>query len=277
MINKIAFIKLGGSLITDKSRPYIERKGIISQLAEEIKEILELEPNINFVLGNGAGSFAHPSAAKYKTKEGFINANSKYGACVVQNDAVAINRIVINGFLKKKIPVMGVSPHDLILSASRKLKSIWLEPIIYMLKKEIIPVVHGDVLVDENQGVSIFSCDKVLQLIAKNLDLSLWKEVFFISVGNFPGVLDVNNKLVGKLTPKIFNKLIKQGAFVQTGNVDVTGGMRTKIEELAEMSKLGIKTYIVDGRHSGSIKKLFLEKKIIGTELTSWNLTENTI
>lgn len=131
------------------------------------------------MLGNGAGSFAHPSAAKYKTKEGFINANSKYGACVVQNDAVAINRIVINGFLKKKIPVMGVSPHDLILSSSGKLKSIWLEPIIYMLKKEIIPVVHGDV--------------------------------------------------------------------------------------------------IIDGRARGSLKKLFLEKEITGTELTGWSLAENTI
>ncbi len=190
MIKKIAFIKLGGSLVTDKSRPYTEKREVISRLAEEIKEILRLESEISFVLGNGAGSFAHPSAAKYRTKEGFLNKNSKFGSCVVQYDAVTINRIVVNGFLKKKISVMGVSPHDIMLSASRKLKSIWLGQIIQMLEKKIIPVVHGDVLIDEDQGVSIFSCDKALQLIAKNLDLRSWQEVFFVSIGNFPGVLD---------------------------------------------------------------------------------------
>ena len=260
MVNKIVFIKLGGSLITDKGRPYIEKQEVISRLAEEIKEILKLEPSISFVLGNGAGSFAHPSAAKYKTKEGFLNKNSKYGSCVVQHDAVTINRIVVDGFLKKEVSVMGVSPHSFMLSASQKLKSMWLEQIIHMLKKKIIPVVHGDVLVDENQGVSIFSCDKVLQLIAKNLDLGWWKEVFFVSVGNFPGVLDVEKRVVKRLTPQIFCRLVKEGAFVQTGHVDVTGGMKTKIEELVEVSKLGIRTLIIDGRNSGSLKKLLCQR-----------------
>ena len=59
------------------------------------------------MLGNGAGSFAHPSAAKYRTKEGFLNKNSKYGSCIVQHNAVAINRIVVDGFLKKKFRLWG--------------------------------------------------------------------------------------------------------------------------------------------------------------------------
>lgn len=121
---------------------------------------------------------------------------------------------------------MGVSPHDIMLSTLRKLKSIWLEQITQMLKKKIIPVVHGDVLIDENQGVSIFSCDKALQLIAINLDLSLWKEVFFVSVGNFPGVLDGKNRVIKKLT------------CVQTGHIDVTGGMRTKNRRIDRNGKI---------------------------------------
>ena len=275
MIRKIAFIKLGGSLITDKSRPYTEKQDVISRLAEEIKEILKLRPEMSFVLGNGAGSFAHPSAAKYRTKEGFLNKNSRYGSCIVQNDAVVINRIVVNEFLKKKVPVMGVSPHAFMLSASRGLKSIWLEQVSQMLEKKVIPVVHGDVLIDEDQGVSIFSCDKVLQLMAKNLDLGLWQKTFFVSVGNFPGVFDKKNKVVKKLTPRVFNKLIKEGAFVQAGHVDVTGGMETKIEELAEISKLGIRALVIDGRDYGSLKKLFLEDRVVGTELKGWGLTKS--
>jgi len=274
-VDKIAFIKLGGSLITDKARPYTERRNVISRLVEEIKEILKLEPGMSFVLGNGAGSFAHPSAAKYRTKEGFLNKDSKYGSCVVQHDAVTINRIVVDRFLKKKVSVMGVSPHALMLSSSRKLESIWLEQIADMLKKGIIPVVHGDVLLDKSQGVSIFSCDKVLQVIVKNLDLSSWKEVFFVSVGSFSGVLDGKNRVIKELTPRVFDKLVKEGAFVKTKHVDVTGGMRTKIEELAEISKLGIKTLVIDGRDRGSLKKLFLEKKVMGTELIGWSLAKD--
>ena len=77
------------------------------------------------------------------------------------------------------------------------------------------------------------------------------------------------------MTPRVFNKLIKEGAFVQVGQVDVTGGMRTKIEELAEISKLGIRTVIIDGRKYGGLRKLFLENRVIGTELTGWSLAKD--
>lgn len=143
----------------------------------------------------------------------FLNQESKYGACVVGHDAATINRIVVEEFLKQGVEVMGVSPHDLMFSIKGELGQIWLGQIREMLRVGIVPIVHGDVLIDGNQGVSIFSCDKVLTVVASGLGLSGWKEVFFVSAADFPGVLDKQGRLVKQITPKILDKLDKDKAF----------------------------------------------------------------
>ncbi|MFN3762874.1 MAG: hypothetical protein ACK4WK_06715, partial [Anaerolineae bacterium] len=64
------FLKLGGSLITDKSSPYTPRPEVIRRLAEEVREALEARPDLELVVGHGSGSFGHAAAAPYGTRQG---------------------------------------------------------------------------------------------------------------------------------------------------------------------------------------------------------------
>jgi len=98
-MRNLTFIKLGGGLITDKSNPYTVKIKIIERLSKEIKEVRK-NKKINLLIGHGGGSFPHTSAKKYKTAQGLINKKSKYGFCVVQNDAAKLNRIVVNSLIK---------------------------------------------------------------------------------------------------------------------------------------------------------------------------------
>ena len=66
----LIFLKLGGSLITDKQRPRTPRPEVLSRLAGEIGRALKAQPKISLVLGNGAGSFGHVTAKKYGTRQG---------------------------------------------------------------------------------------------------------------------------------------------------------------------------------------------------------------
>ncbi|MBI4154352.1 hypothetical protein HY501_03370, partial [Candidatus Woesearchaeota archaeon] len=81
---------LGGSVITDKSKPYTARRDIIRNLAKEIKEALD-EKKFPLIVGHGSGSFGHTSAAKYSTHNGAINKKSWEGFSKVQNDAARLN------------------------------------------------------------------------------------------------------------------------------------------------------------------------------------------
>ena len=63
-------IKLGGSVITDKSKESFFKKEIMNNLSKEIKKA-----NKRCIIIHGAGSFGHILAKKYKLNNGFIHNN----------------------------------------------------------------------------------------------------------------------------------------------------------------------------------------------------------
>src|SRR5512143_1461206 len=55
----LVFLKLGGSLITEKTKRYTARFEKLQSLAHEIRSALVERPSIRLVLGHGSGSFGH--------------------------------------------------------------------------------------------------------------------------------------------------------------------------------------------------------------------------
>ena len=70
MSKEIVLLKLGGSLITDKDIPYTPRLDKLTDLAQEIKTVLDSSPDLLLILGHGSGSFGHVAAKKYGTRDG---------------------------------------------------------------------------------------------------------------------------------------------------------------------------------------------------------------
>ncbi len=68
--NSLIFIKLGGSLITEKNRPMTPRFDILNQVMQEIYEVSQLAPDLKIILGHGSGSFGHSVGEKYNTRNG---------------------------------------------------------------------------------------------------------------------------------------------------------------------------------------------------------------
>ena len=66
----LIFLKLGGSLITDKTRPYTPRPEKLNLLTAEIASVLKENTNIHLVIGHGSGSFGHAAASRYNTRLG---------------------------------------------------------------------------------------------------------------------------------------------------------------------------------------------------------------
>jgi isopentenyl phosphate kinase len=69
-MRELVLLKLGGSLITDKTRPYTPRLDKLADLATEIAQALRTHPHLLLILGHGSGSFGHTAAKKYGTKDG---------------------------------------------------------------------------------------------------------------------------------------------------------------------------------------------------------------
>lgn len=262
-MNELILIKLGGSVITDKTKEFISRGENISRFAVEIKDAQKVS-NGKLLIGHGAGSFAHTPAAKYQTKKGLINKDSLFGMSVTEDAARQLNAIIIEGFLKNKVPVFPFSPASFLISNAQVCLKSYLDPLIQALNIGQIPVVYGDVIIDKKQGCTIFSTEKVFEVLARELNKKFKIKMIFVTDVN--GVYNKDGKTIPVITNKNFNQL--KLSITGAKWVDVTGGMLHKVEEaLILAKKYGIETEIVNGNMDGNLKKSILEKKVLGTKI----------
>ncbi|WP_243146987.1 isopentenyl phosphate kinase [Scytonema sp. UIC 10036] len=148
---ELALIKLGGSLITDKDKPYTARPEVMQRLAREINYIRNQNPNLKLIIGNGAGSFGHQSAKKYKTIDGFVSPYERLGFCQVHQDVLDLNLLLAKIFLQADLPVVSLPPITMAVTKNKKLLESNFSSIENSLTADLIPLVFGDVKLMEFQ------------------------------------------------------------------------------------------------------------------------------
>ena len=266
-MKEIILIKLGGSLITDKSRPMTPRPDVIRRLGAEIKSALSKKKNVQIILSHGSGSFGHIPAKKYGTADGFKNQRGRLGACITNDIAAKLNRIVIQELISAGLPVAFIPPSSIFIAENGKPIKIFIDPVLALLDKGIIPVLYGDVIWDTKNGSSIFSGETCLKIISSELISRNWKITYDIQLGIEKGVLDENGKIIPLITSEKFNKL--HPGISGSANQDVTGGMLHKVKEGLEMAKYGIKTLIIGGKHKNYLHQALLGRSVPGTLITN--------
>jgi isopentenyl phosphate kinase len=260
---KIIFIKLGGSLITDKEKPLTAKIPTIEKIAIQVKKIIEKNPNIQIILGNGSGSFGHFEANKYQIKDGIKNEEQKFGFCVVSNVANKINRIIIDELLKQKINAVSVSPATMSYATNGKLKIIFIDPVLNYLKLNIIPVVYGDIVYDDKLGCKIFSTEITFANIIEEFLKRKIKIDSVINMVTVGGVMDKGKNIIPKISQKNYNNFAD--IFSETSGFDVTGGMRHKVEYSLKLTKNKIKSYIIDGNIENNLERVIDGENFFGT------------
>ncbi len=266
-MEKIVLLKLGGSLITDKTKPYTPKLNIIKQLAIQIKQALEEDKNLRLIIGNGGGSFPHYPAVKYKVSEGVKTEIQKEGMCKVQDAASRLNRIIVSNLLDQKINAFSYNPSSGIITENGKIKEVFFKPLIGLLELNIVPVLYGDIVYDEKLGCKILSTEVLLSEVCKFLLKKKYKVVRIIHNGLTPGVLDKNNKLIPVITKENFSKI--KHVFYSSEGFDVTGGMLHKVQEALKLADLGVETLIINGvQEKDILKNALLGKPVRGTKIT---------
>lgn len=260
-MEKLLLIKLGGSLITDKSKEFTAKPDVIFRLAKEIRSAKESFSG-KIILAHGSGSFGHCVAAKFKTKDGMVDEESMTGLPLVADAAIQINRIVVKKFLEANMPAVSFSPASFLLASNRYLKEAYAGPLFESLRLGFLPILYGDIIFDQKQGFCIFSSETVLSIIA-NEALKTFEDIRIIYCGNTDGVYDSDDKTIPKITPKSFEKL--KSIIIGSEQTDVTGGMLHKVQESLDLTKRGIQTIIINGIHSGELERAILGKEVGGT------------
>lgn len=263
-MSSLQFLKLGGSLITDKTSPRTPRPEIIARLANEIADAKIANPDLKLVLGHGSGSFGHVPAKKYDTRQGVYSIEEWRGFSEVWYEASALNRIVMDtlhaaGLASVAFPVSGA------VTTSKGQMTNWnVAPLRAALEAGLLPVVYGDVVFDEIQGGKILSTEDIFsflvgkflpeRILLAGLDDGVW--------GDYPDctelISEINSNNWSEIAPIL-------GASSAT---DVTGGMASKVELMLQLVQAlpGLKAFIFSGLIPGNVLAA-LSKEAKGTRI----------
>lgn len=247
-------LKIGGSVITEKDSDIPERAktGDIYRLSHEIADF-KSGSDSQLILVHGAGSFGHPQAMKYRLNEEF----NALGTYLTHASVKKLNAIVVESLNNAGVPSLPVHPLNSCLLDNGKLVHFQLEQIKVMLERGIVPVLHGDVVMDREKGAAVLSGDRIIPHLALELRASK------IGAGsNVDGVLDDSGNVIKKITPGSFvdMKMHIKGST----STDVTGGMLGKVSELLELANAGISSRIFNASRKGMVSR-FLYGDNVGT------------
>lgn len=266
MTNEIVLLKLGGSLITDKDKPYTPRPDKLIDLAKEIKAALNLNPGSQLILGHGSGSFGHVAAKKYGTREGVHTREQWYGFTEVRFQAAELNRHVVQALLEVGIPALPFPPSASMISDHRKVIHHNVETIRRALDANLLPVVQGDVVFDEALGGTILSTEDVFKFLVEQFSPSR-----ILLAGIEAGVWEdfpARTRLVKQIRLTEYEAM--RSGIQGSASTDVTGGMKAKVEEMLSLIHTNTKltAQIFSAEEEGFLSRA-LQGENVGTLLTA--------
>lgn len=227
----LVFLKLGGSLLTDKTRPQALRGDVLARLAAEIAAALRDQPGLRLLVGHGSGSFGHMVASRYATRLGVRTTAQWRGYAETARAAGELNRLVGDALWEAGVPALRIQPSASARCHDGELVGMDERPVVVALAQGLAPVVHGDVALDDVRGGTIVSTEELFRWLAPRLQPER-----VILVGEVEGVLtaDPASGEPTRVIPEIHTGMLPTLAQALGGSrgVDVTGGMVSKVREM---------------------------------------------
>lgn len=245
------FIKLGGSLITDKNQPHTPCLERLDRICSEIGRYQAENPQEKLVVGHGSGSFGHIPARQYSTRDGVKSTSDWEGFHQVWKEARALDLLVMDSLLEHGLKAVSFAPSSSITPSSSSILSWNLEPIRSAIGHGLTPVVYGDVVFDLALGGTILSTEELFCHLAQKLHPDR-----ILLAGMEAGVwadYPTCTQLIKKITPLTFSE---QKEMIRNSNApDVTGGMLSKVESMLALVKEqpGLEVIIYSGMEPQSI------------------------
>lgn len=275
----LVFLKLGGSLITDKANSRTARPAALARLATEIAEALAIRPKTPLLLGHGSGSFAHVSAQKHNTRQGVHSQDQWRGFATVWQDAACLNRLVMDALLAAGLPAITLAPSACVIAQERQILSWNIAPLQAALSAGLLPVIYGDAVFDAQLGGTVLSTEDLFAYLANSLrprrillagiEPGVWENPplsphsrTLVSSGALSGIErewgEERGVIIPEITPANFDKVAS--SLGGSRATDVTGGMADKVRQMLAIAEQlpDLEILIFSGEQPGLVRDVLL-------------------
>ena len=252
----VVFLKLGGSLITDKNHPYTARHAQIQALSTAIAEVLHTRPDLHLLLGHGSGSFGHWAARQGNIRHGIRHPTDWQPFVRIGAAARRLNTLVMDALLAAGVQAVAIPPLATLVAENGHPSQGETAPLEAALQAGLVPVVYGDVVFDRRRGGVILSTEEVFAFLVPRL-----RPQRLLLAGVEPGVCTDYprcRQVVPQITPASLPTLLP--ALGGSSGVDVTGGMLAKVQATVALVRQNpyLEALIFDGRSAETLQQALL-------------------
>ena len=255
-------IKLGGSLVTDKSRSKSFRQNVVARLAAQLRHFRSLDEERRIVIGHGSGSFGHHEAQKHNTVQGVYSDEDRLGFAQVGAVATELSLLLLNEFLTLGLPAMRFQPSTTLVANNQEIASFDSRALSMALEQGLLPLVHGDIALDHNIGGTIMSTESIFAHLVEPLSV---REI--ILLGEVDGVFDQTGDVIPVITPQSLPNVLS--SLKGSSGIDVTGGMLQKVQTMVELVQKhpSLNVVIGNGNKDDILIDLLVNQCNIGTRI----------
>merc|ERR1719203_2314556 len=160
-------VKIGGSACTMKAQFETLNDEALGAVAAQLVTLRR--EGVRMAVIHGAGSFGHQQAKEYGVSKGDsalypLSNRLLEGAARTRLSVTTLNKHVVSALINAGLPAITLSPCPFVFTEHKKLRGGRLpadaaQGTAGLLCRGLVPVVHGDVVLDEKQGVAILSGD----------------------------------------------------------------------------------------------------------------------
>ena len=257
-------VKLGGSLITDKGQASTLRPEILSRLCSEIAASHATLAEA-LIVAHGSGSFGHMAALRHGFAAERHEPVSIEGISEVQAQAHELHRRVMHALREAGLPCFSFSPSSAMAGSGGNAATLGVDPVCLALDQGLVPVTHGDVVLDRSRGASICSTEGAVLALVQSLPVDRYRVVRAIWMGETEGVYDSRGVTLPTIDRGSLHEALEQVG--DSAGADVTGGMRLRIETAFELARNGVESHILNGLEAGTLQRALSGEEASGTRI----------
>jgi isopentenyl phosphate kinase len=255
-------VKLGGSVITDKTTYRTFREGAVRRLAREMMTTDEEK-----IVVHGAGSYGHIYAKEYALQSGLKEKRQVEGVAKVMHDVRELDNLVVGAFNGEGMWSAAVPPGSSVTMKDGILSEMDLWPYERFLKIGLVPVTFGDVALDDKKGVSICSGDQLMMRLAERFKP---RKVIFCADVDGLFTADPNCDPGASLIEEVDQNTLSTIPRTERC-VDVTGSIYAKIEYMLQIARHAGECVIINGNAEGRLADVIADRMVVSSRIVGGN------
>jgi len=259
----LTVVKMGGSSITFKDKPFSINEEGIRNIAEALSEA-----GMQYFLIHGGGSWGHPAATIYGLSS-FYHSDAGKGISFTKIKMLQLS-VQVQKILMDKGLFTFYFPAQLINELNK-------DEVLEMIERSVYPITFGDVIYEHKKGFRVIGGDEIALKVSYKFPVN--KVVFIMGT---PGIMDENGNVIKKISIKrsegsmyigdvpiikgnSFERFEKILAKISENSPDATGGLGFKLYVAYMLAKMGISSEFISAGDKENIIKALKGYKFDGS------------